>query len=141
MARYEAKTKPTPASVDDFIDSLDNPRRQADARAALALYREATGAEPVMWGPAIVGFGAYDFVYEDTGSRSRMPAACFSPRKANMALYLNHRFEGAEALYGRLGKYKKAVSCVSVNKLDDVDLDILREIVAQGFSRNMATNP
>ena len=134
---YESKTKPTTASVEAFIASVENARRRADAEKALAVYRTATGVAPVMWGGAIVGFGAYDFQYEGRETLSRVPRACFSPRKANMAFYLNHRFEGASELYAKLGKYKKAVSCVSVNKLDDIDLDVLREIVARGYAANI----
>jgi hypothetical protein len=129
------KTRPTSASVDDFIAAIENPRRRADALASLAIYKEVTGLQPVMWGPAIIGFGSIHYVYE-TGREGDMPAAGFSPRKANMTFYINHDFEGAEALYARLGKHKKSVACLYVNKLDDVDLDVLREIIARQYARD-----
>ena len=131
----ENKTKPTAASVDDFIAAIENPRRRADAMAALAIYQEVTGLPPVMWGPSIIGFGSIHYAYE-TGREGDMPAAGFSPRKANLTFYVGDDFAGAEALYARLGKHKKSVSCLYVNKLDDVDLDVLREIVARQYAED-----
>jgi hypothetical protein len=128
----ENKTKPTSASVDDFIAAIENPRRRADALVSLAIYKGVTGLQPVMWGPAIIGFGSYHYVYE-TGREGDMPAAAFSPRKANMTFYVGDDFEGAEALYAKLGKHKKSVACLYVNKLDDVDLDVLRQIIARQY--------
>jgi hypothetical protein len=128
----ENKTKPTSASVDDFITAIENPRRRADALVSLAIYKEVTGLQPVMWGPSIIGFGSIHYVYE-TGREGDMPAAGFSPRKANLTFYVGDGFKGAEVLYARLGKHKKSVACLYVNKLDDVDLDVLREIIARDY--------
>ncbi|MCB0055310.1 MAG: DUF1801 domain-containing protein [Caldilinea sp.] len=128
----ENKTKPTAASVDDFIANIENPRRRTDALTALKLYEEVTGLSPVMWGPSIIGFGTSHYVYE-TGRAGDMPAAAFSPRKANMTFYVGDGFEGAAELYARLGKHKKSVACLYVNKLDDIDLDVLREIIARDY--------
>jgi len=128
----ENKTKPTAASVDDFIANIENPRRRTDALTALKLYEEVTGLPPVMWGPSIIGFGTSHYVYE-TGRAGDMPAAAFSPRKANMTFYVGDGFEGAAELYARLGKHKKSVACLYVNKLDDIDLDVLREIIARDY--------
>ena len=128
----ENKTKPTAASVDDFIADIENPRRRTDALTALKLYEEVTGLPPVMWGPSIIGFGTSHYVYE-TGRAGDMPAAAFSPRKANMTFYVGDGFEGAAELYARLGKHKKSVACLYVNKLDDIDLDVLREIIARDY--------
>ena len=89
----ENKTKPTSASVDDFIAAIENPRRRADALVSLAIYKEVTGLQPVMWGPSIIGFGAIHYVYE-SGREGDMPAAGFSPRKANMTFYVGDGFEG-----------------------------------------------
>ena len=129
----ENKTKPTSASVDDFIAAIENPRRRADALVSLAIYKEVTGLQPVMWGPSIIGFGSSHYVYE-TGREGDMPAAGFSPRKANLTFYVGDDFEGAAALYARLGKHKKSVACLYINKLDDVDLDVLREIIARQYA-------
>ena len=129
----ENKTKPTTASVDDFIDSIENPRRRADTLTALAIYKEVTRLPPVMWGASIIGFGTYHYVYK-SGREGSMPAASFSPRKANMTFYVDDKFDGAEALYARLGKFKKSVACLYINKLEDVDLDVLREVIARQYA-------
>ena len=128
----ENKTKPTSASVDDFIAKIENSRRRTDALTALKIYKQVTGLPPVMWGPSIIGFGSHHYVYE-TGREGVMPAAAFSPRKTYMTFYVENKFEGAEELYARLGKYKKSVACLYINKLDDVDLDVLYEIIAREY--------
>ena len=125
----ENKTQPTSASVDDFIAKIENTRRRTDALTALEIYKKVTGLPPVMWGPAIVGFGLLHYAYE-SGRQGTMPAAGFSPRKANMTFYVGDQFEGAEDLYAKLGKHKKSVACLYINKLTDVDLDSLHEIIA-----------
>jgi hypothetical protein len=107
----ENKTKPTSASVDEFIAAIENPRRRAETLIALAIYKEVTGLQPVMWGPSIIGFGSIHYVYE-TGREGDMPAAGFSPRKATMTFYVGDDFEGAEAFYASLGKHKKSVACL-----------------------------
>lgn len=124
----ENKTKPTLASVDDFITAIENPRRRTDTLTALEMYKEITGFPPVMWGPSIIGFGSRRYVYE-TGREGNAPITCFSPRKANMTFYVGNKFKGAEALYAKLGKHKKSIACLYINKLDDVDLDVLREVI------------
>ena len=128
----ENKTKPTSASVDEFIAKIENSRRRTDALTALKIYQEVTGLPPVMWGPSIIGFGSHHYVYE-TGREGVMPAAAFSPRKAYMTFYVDNKFEGAEELYAKLGKYKKSVACLYINKLEDVDLDVLYEIIAREY--------
>lgn len=128
----ENKTKPTSASVDDFIANIENPRRRADALTALNIYKDVTGLPPVLWGPSIIGFGSLHYAYE-TGHEGDMPAAAYSPRKAYMTFYVGDEFEGAEELYARLGKHKKSVACLYINKLDDVDIEVLREIIARQY--------
>ena len=128
----ENKTKPTSASVDDFIANIENSRRRTDALTALKIYKEVTGLPPVMWGPSIIGFGSIHYVYE-TGHEGDMPAAAFSPRKAYLTFYVDNKFEGAKELYAKLGKHKKSVACLYINKLDDVDVDVLHEIIAREY--------
>jgi hypothetical protein len=130
----ENKTQPTSASVEAVIAGLDNPRRRADAKIALEIYKQVTGHPPVMWGPSIIGFDKHHYRYE-TGREGVMPGAGFSPRKANLTFYLGDRFEGAGELYARLGKHKKSVACVYVNKLDDIDLEVLKEIIRRQYAR------
>jgi len=133
----ENKTVPTDASVDEFIATIDNSRRRADALTALEIFKEVTGLSPVMWGPSIIGFGSYHYKY-DSGREGDMPAAGFSPRKANTTFYIGDEFDDAEALLAKLGKHKKSVACLYINKLDDVDLDVLREIIARQYAANVA---
>ena len=130
----ENKTKPTAESVDEFIARIDNERRRTDALTALALYEEVTGLPAVMWGSSIIGFGTHHYRY-DSGREGTVPAAGFSPRKANMTFYVGDKFDGAKALFAKLGKHKKSKACLYVNKLDDVDHDVLREIVARDFAK------
>ena len=134
----ENKTKPTSESVDDFISRIENSRRKADALVALELYKEITGLPPVMWGPSIIGFGVYHYEYE-SGRKGSAPAAGFSPRKANMTFYVDDKFEDAEALYADLGKHKKSVACLYVNKLDDIDLEVLKEIIKKDYLSTINT--
>ena len=136
----ENKTKPTLASVDDFIASIENPRRRSDALTALKIYKEVTGLPPVMWGASIIGFGSLHYVYE-TGREGDMPAAAFSPRKAYMTFYVGDKFHGADELYANLGKHKKSVACLYINKLDDVDLDVLSEIIARDYKESNPVPP
>jgi hypothetical protein len=129
----ENKTRPTKASVAKFLAGVEGARRRADAQTALEIYKEVTGLPPVIWGPSIVGFGSTSYEYE-SGRKGEMPAAGFSPRKANMTFYVGDGFKGAAPLYRRLGKHKKSVACLYINKLDDVDLDVLRKIIALDFA-------
>lgn len=122
----EPKTKPTDVPVEDFIASVDNPRRRADAEVINALLTEVSGEAPVMWGPSIIGYGSY------RGPTGDWPRIGFSPRKANTTLYVT--MPGSEAhkpLLARLGKYKMSVACIYVNKLDDIDMGVLRELAEQ----------
>ncbi|KAA3615335.1 MAG: DUF1801 domain-containing protein [Calditrichaeota bacterium] len=135
----ENKTKPTSASVDEFISGIENARRKADALTSLKMYKEVTGLEPVMWGSSIIGFGTTHYEY-DSGRKGKVPAAGFSPRKANMTFYVGNKFEGAEELFTRLGKHKKSVACIYINKLDDVDLQVLQEIIAREYAWTLKTS-
>lgn len=132
----ENKTQPTRASVNKFIAAIENKRRREDAKTTLAMYKEVTGLPAVMWGPSIVGFGECEYKY-DSGREGIMPAAGFSPRKANMTYYVGEKFPGAKSLYKALGKHKKSVACLYINKLDDVDTDVLRKIVTGDFKHTM----
>lgn len=130
----ENKTKPTQVSVDAFIDAVDHPGKRDDARALDALFRRVTGEEPAMWGPSIIGYGSYHYTY-DSGREGDMCRVGFSPRKAKHSLYLMSQYcdeattkLGAELL-ARLGKYSKGASCLYINKLADVDLAVLEELV------------
>lgn len=122
------KTQPTEASVREFLDGVENETRRADAKQVLELMREVTGEEPRMWGPSIVGFGAYRYRYE-SGREGDWFLAGFSPRKSNLVVYIMSGFPRHAELMERLGKHRTGKSCLYINRLDDVDLDVLRELV------------
>lgn len=122
------KTQPTDASVDDFIDAVENDRRRQDARTLLALMRDVTGEKPVMWGDSMVGFGQYHYRY-DSGREGDWFLAGFAPRTSNLVVYIMSGFPHHADLMEKLGKHRTGSSCLYINKLDDVDLDVLRELV------------
>lgn len=124
----ENKTKPTEVRVEDFIGALENKRRKADALELVDLMRDISGEEPKMWGPSIIGFGSYHYKY-DSGREGDMLQVGFSPRKANLVCYIMLGFSGYEGLMDRLGKYKTGKSCLYINKLDDIDREVLRELI------------
>jgi len=133
MAKAELKTKATEVAVADFIAAVPDARRRDEARVIDAIHRRVTGHEPRMWGPSIIGYGRYDYVY-DSGHSGTMCRAGFSPRKAAMTFYLMGNYANrqpeADALFARLGKHKTGKSCLYINKLADVDLDALEALVA-----------
>lgn len=128
----ENKTQPTDAAVGAFIDQVANETRREDAWRLLELHRQVTGCEPVMWGPSIVGFDQYHYVYA-TGREGDAPAAGFSPRAASQTLYVTFEFDGCQDLLDRLGKHKISKACLYITKLADVDMDVLREIVDRSY--------
>jgi hypothetical protein len=136
----ENKTKPTETSVDQFIDAIEHVGKQADARVMDALFRKVTGVEPEMWGPTIIGYGSYHYE-TDAGRKGEICRVGFSPRKAKHSLYLlNCGKDGNEApfvaLRARLGKYSKPGGCIYVNKLADIDLDVLEKMVAMSWKNS-----
>lgn len=124
----ELKTKKTNASVKAFIDAVDNETRRKDARAIAKLLAEVTGKRAKLWGTSIVGYGSYKYEY-DSGQSGEWPLVGFSPRKSNLVLYIMPGFSGAAPLMKKLGKHKTGKSCLYINKLEDIDMDVLRELV------------
>jgi hypothetical protein len=136
----ETKTKPTKISVAGFIASVENDTRREDARALLKLFEKATGWKAQMWGPTIVGFGAYHYKY-DSGRSGSICVVGFSPRKANLVVYV-FDFPGKEELLKKLGKHKGGLKqCLYLNKLADVDLSILEKILKAGAAQTKKTWP
>ena len=131
----EPKTRPTDVPVADFIAAVENPRRRADAEVMQALLTEVTGVAPVMWGPSIVGYGSYK------GPTGDWPRIGFSPRKAQLVLYLMGDFDAREALISRLGKVSTKGGCLYINRLDAVDEAVLRELVAASLAHMRAKYP
>jgi hypothetical protein len=128
----ENQTMEKDASVDAFLSTVGNPRRREDALTLVRLMQQVTGKPPKMWGPSIIGFGRYRYRY-DTGREGDMFRVGFSPRKANLVLYLSSKGAGFDELLGRLGKVRTGASCLYVNKLADVDLDVLKAMIVQSW--------
>jgi hypothetical protein len=123
----ETKTKPTPVNVADFIDAVENPVRRDDAKTVCAMLERITGEPPKMWGPSIVGFGSYHYKY-DSGHEGDMCRLGFSPRKAELVLYILTDSDGEAEKLARLGKHKTGKSCLYIKKLSDVDMAVLEEL-------------
>jgi len=136
----ELKTQANDASVADFLSTVEPAQRRADAKVVCDLMAEVTGEPPMMWGPSIVGFGRYTY-RNPAGKLVNWMRIGFSPRKANLTLYLISGFEEHAELLGRLGKHKTSVSCVYVNRLSDVDMDVLRELATQSVAVMRARFP
>lgn len=130
MAKAELKTKVNTASVDAFIDKQPEPVA-ADCRTIIKLMKKATGEEPKMWGAAIVGFGRY--AYEGASGRSgEWMVTGFSPRKANLSLYIFVGFEKEATLMKKLGKHSTGKGCLYIKQLSDVDLKVLEQLIVKG---------
>ena len=129
----ENKTKQTDQSPEDFINSIENETRRADGLTLLSLMRKITGEPAVMWGPSIIGFGTYHYRY-DSGQEGTWMLTGFSPRKANLVLYIMPGFSDYERILVCLGKYKTGKSCLYINRLSDIDMTVLEELVALSFS-------
>jgi hypothetical protein len=127
------KTKPTTVSVAAFIDAVEDQTRRADAQELVKLMQSATGEEPRMWGPSIIGFGSCHYKYE-SGREGDMPMAAFSPRKAATVLYIGTGFSGSEALLAKLGKHTMGKGCLYVKKLADVDRKVLETLVVKSVA-------
>jgi hypothetical protein len=125
---YEPKTKATDVDVDAFIASSPKP---ADGAVVCSLMRRVTGLEPRMWGPTLVGFGEREYDLAG-GKKGRILAMGFSPRKPSLVFYLRHA-EGWDERLARLGKHATGKGCLYINKLADVDLGVLEEMVAAAW--------
>lgn len=133
----ENKTRQTNASVRTFLDTVESDVRRRDAVTLIALMRRVTGVEPKMWGPTMIGFGAYHYKYE-SGREGDMMRLGFSPRKASLSLYLIGPDAEFKRLLAKLGKHKRSVACIYVNKLADVDMDVLERMVAQAWVADLS---
>ena len=119
--------------VDLFLGSIGNERRREDCRSVVEMMREITGEEPAMWGPSIVGFGSYHYRYK-SGHEGDFFHVGVSPRKQSLSLYIMPGFDEYSGLLERLGKHKTGKACLYINKLDDVDTDVLRELIRKAVT-------
>lgn len=134
------KTQPTDASVEAFLADLEPARRREDAAVLNDLMRRVTGETPVIWGENIVGFGTYSYHYK-SGRKGDWLRTGFSPRKTALSVYIMPGFEECQDMLAKLGKHKTSVSCLYINKLTDVDMDVLEQVVRHGLQRMDALYP
>lgn len=137
---YQPKTKETDSSVIEFIENVDNPKKREDAYELLNVFTETTGFEAKMWGPSIIGFGSYHYKYE-SGHEGDAPLVGFSPRKAKISLYFSLEENQREELLRSFGKHTAGKGCVYINKVADIELDVLKEFINQSVKFLRETYP
>ena len=128
MAKAQNKTVETKESVTTFLNAIADETKRKDCFAIAELMKKQSGFDAKMWGPAIVGFGAYHYKY-DSGREGDAPLVAFSPRKNEISLYLSSGFEKRDELLKKFGKHKSAKGCVYIKKLEDVDTEVLKKMV------------
>lgn len=136
----ELKTKVNEASVTDFLSAVTNDARREDSFTVLRLMQKVSGKKPKMWGGSIVGFDKYHYRY-DSGHEGDMCMIGFSPRANALTLYILSDSGNEEALLKKLGKYKRGKGCLYINKLADVDMKVLQELVQNAYACMQARYP
>ncbi len=129
----DVKTKVNDASVEGFLNTVEHPVKKTDSFTLLQLMTDITGVAPKMWGESIVGFDTYHYVYA-SGREGDWPMVGFSPRKQNISLYIMPGFVNFGPLLEKLGKHKTSKACLYINKLADVDIEILKELIQQSIT-------
>ena len=129
MPKAEIKTKETKASVDEFLNRVDDEQQRADSYKVLDMMRRATGDEPKMWGPSIVGFGTMSYTSPATGREVDWMNIGFSPRKGNLSLYVLHHPVDQTKNLEKLGKHKTGKGCLYIKRLSDVDETVLEKVI------------
>jgi len=130
----ELKTKKTDMNVDDFIDSVADEGKRDDCRAIVSMMTKITKAPPAMWGPAIVGFGDYRYVYA-SGREGDWFMMGFSPRKQNLTIYVTEGFDGYSDLLPKLGKFTTGMGCLYIKRLSDIDIKVLEKLLTTSAKR------
>jgi hypothetical protein len=133
MAKSENKTRSTSAPVQAFLASVEHKTRREDGFALLDLFNRITGMKPKMWGPTIIGYGRYHYRY-DSGREGDFLITGFSPSKAALSIYIMPGYRDMSDKLARLGKHKIGKSCLYINKLADIDISVLEEIVLDGIA-------
>jgi hypothetical protein len=129
----ENKTKPTDASVDDYITSRANAQQQADCRELMALFKRVTRQTPRMWGPSIVGYGSYRYTYE-SGRTGEAPLTGFAIRGRELVLYLALNGQGQRSLLSKLGKHRTGKVCLYFKQLAELDRPVLEKLVTNSVA-------
>jgi len=131
----EIKTKPTSASVEDFINNVKDEQKRKDSFVLLEMMKKATGEEPILWSSSVIGFGTKRYKSPTTGREVDWLRIGFSPRKANLSLYIHVDIKEHAAALKKLGKYKTGVGCLYINKLEEIDLKVLKGIIDASLNR------
>jgi hypothetical protein len=129
----ELKTKKNNASVSTFINSVPNEQRKKDAKELLALFKEITKEKPKIWGASIIGFGQYHYKSERSKQEGDWPLTGFSPRKNSLSIYIMPGFKNYQDLLKKLGKHKTSVGCLYINKLEDIKIPVLKQIIKKNY--------
>ena len=135
----ELKTKPNDQDVEAFLNGVEDEKKREACFTVMEIMEKATGEMGRMWGDSIVGFGTYRYKYA-SGRQAEWMLTGFSPRKRNLTLYIMSGFDAYDDLLGDLGKYKTGKSCLYINKLDDVDVEVLTDLVEQSVQHMIETN-
>lgn len=130
----EPKTKATKNSVPAFVKKITDAQKRADTQAVIALMKEATKHDPVMWGASIIGFGSYRYEYA-SGRSGDWPIIGLSPRKQNLTLYIMPGFDDAAPLLKQLGPHTTGKSCLYIKRLSDIDMAVLKKIVTGSIAK------
>ena len=131
----EIKTKPTSASVDDFINKIKDEQKRKDSFVLLEMMKKATGEEPILWSSSVVGFGIKRYKSPTTGREVDWLRIGFSPRKANLSLYISVGIMEHAAALKKLGKHKTGVGCLYINKLEDINIKVLEGMIDASLKR------
>ncbi|WP_146548902.1 DUF1801 domain-containing protein [Rummeliibacillus suwonensis] len=129
---YKTKTKETDHDVMELLDQIENPRKREDSFHMLAIFQEVTQLQPKIWGKDIIGFGSYHYRY-DSGREGTAPLTGFAARKTKFSLYLSMKEHKKSAFLEKLGKYKAGKGCVYVNKLADIDIEVLKQMIQESM--------
>ena len=135
----ELKTQENDASVDDYLNSVEDEKKREASFVVKELMEDVTGEEARMWGDSIVGFGHYHYKYA-SGRDAEWMLVGFAPRKRNLTLYIMSGFDEYDDLLGELGKHSTGKSCLYINKLEDIDMDVLRDLVDKSVQHMRDTN-
>ncbi|MFN7160071.1 MAG: DUF1801 domain-containing protein [Candidatus Gracilibacteria bacterium] len=125
----ELKTIKNDMNVEDFINKIEDPRKREDSHTLLKIFEDVTGEKATMWGDSIIGFGQYHYKSEKSAQEGDWPMTGFSPRKANLTIYIMPGFEKYDDLLEKLGRFKKSKACLYINRLGQIDIEILKEII------------
>ncbi|WP_409300454.1 DUF1801 domain-containing protein [Peribacillus sp. SCS-155] len=130
---YELKTKENDHSVIEFIEKIENPKKRGDAYTLLDIFTQTTGFQAKLWGSSIIGFGSYHYRYK-SGHEGDAPLVGFSPRKAKISLYLAPYEPQRDELLLNFGKHTTGKGCVYINKVADIDVEVLKKLIQQSVA-------